>query len=346
MANIDRLQTLEHVLSKTIRTKDQLRQFHHELKLDPFEVPDGLLSLGIRDLVAGAGSLDRLDLLQKLAMASRIKRTVDENHPRIPDRVISEKTLWVAVPDLSGLITEESARNTWERNYQAMKKRVCRISVKGVPGTGFLVAPNVVLTCYHVVDTFIENKRPGTDINVWFDYQPGKAAPSGELHALHDDWLIDHSTPSSLDELAFDAAARPDPNELDYALLRLRDDPGKTRGFIKVPTGEPLLAKESPLTILQYAAFQPFEIAMSPEGMQGLNGNKTRMWHKVNTLDGSSGAPIFDLNWNLVAMHRDYVTSPPGMGLKLNVAVPIARIRERFRGNMGISQRVRAEVGW
>jgi V8-like Glu-specific endopeptidase len=35
-----------------------------------------------------------------------------------------------------------------------------------------------------------------------------------------------------------------------------------------------------------------------------VNGNATRIRYKTNTEHGSSGAPCFDINWRLAALHH------------------------------------------
>jgi V8-like Glu-specific endopeptidase len=39
-------------------------------------------------------------------------------------------------------------------------------------------------------------------------------------------------------------------------------------------------------------------------GVIGANGNGTRMQYRVNTEGGSSGAPCFNTEWQLVALHH------------------------------------------
>ena len=46
-------------------------------------------------------------------------------------------------------------------------------------------------------------------------------------------------------------------------------------------------------------------MAISAKGMIGLDPTGTRLRYKVNTQPGASGAPCFDANWELIAMHQD-----------------------------------------
>ena len=60
-----------------------------------------------------------------------------------------------------------------------------------------------------------------------------------------------------------------------------------------------------------------------------MNAGKTRVRYATNTEAGSSGSPVFDLDWNLVALHHlgdPAYDHPPAY----NQGVPIDKIRERL----------------
>ncbi len=75
-----------------------------------------------------------------------------------------------------------------------------------------------------------------------------------------------------------------------------------------------------------------------------MNAQRTRFTHRVNTKDASSGSPIFDMNLQVVGLHRGWVRPPDGEKITLNEAIPIDRIRRHFLANATKAQR--AEVGW
>ena len=72
-----------------------------------------------------------------------------------------------------------------------------------------------------------------------------------------------------------------------------------------------------------------------------VNGNRTRVRYRVNTEGGSSGSPVFDVNWNLLAIH--HWGDPDARPMKLarwNQGVPIDSIRpliakRGFAGELG-----------
>jgi hypothetical protein len=230
-----------------------------------------------------------------------------------------------------------------------MQRRICKLKIDEKPGTGFLVAPTVVLTNYHLVKDLLRENRTGDGITVWFDFVPGQGREpdTGERHALDDDWCIGYARDSEVDAHPERLGVVPSDDELDYALLRLRDAPGdvNARGFIPVPDGDLVIAPRSSLCILQYASRRPLEVAFSPAGAVALRGRSVRLRHIVNTADASSGSPVFDKDWKLIALHRGYVIPPsPHDKFELNDAIPIAKIRRHFLQNA--SRSTRGLVNW
>ena len=64
----------------------------------------------------------------------------------------------------------------WRSRRAERENQVCRVEVhSGYPpgyGTGFLLGPNVVMTCYHVMEKVISKKRmPPERVKLRFDYK-------------------------------------------------------------------------------------------------------------------------------------------------------------------------------
>src|SRR5262249_26627828 len=109
-------------------------------------------------------------------------------------------------------------------------------------------------------------------------------------------------------------AVLPQPDELDYALVRLAGTPGRMpiggergerdagpRGWLDVPPTATNPNAGRPLFILQYTRGERLQLAFDPEGILGLNANDTRIQLQVSSDAGASGAPGFDSDWNLIA---------------------------------------------
>jgi V8-like Glu-specific endopeptidase len=206
-----------------------------------------------------------------------------------------------------------------------IEAQVCRVEAASDAGrsygTGFLVAPDVVMTNYHVVQPVIE-KAPGADpkkVVLRFDYKraaSGDDINPGQVFHLDDDWLVDQSPPSPVDLQAEPKSGVPATTELDYALLRLDTDAGNRavganappgsprRGWIAVSARADVFPVDSPMFIVQHPDAEPMQLALDLEAVIKVNDNGTRVQYRTNTLGGSSGSPCFNRDWELVALHH------------------------------------------
>jgi hypothetical protein len=133
---------------------------------------------------------------------------------------------------------------------------------------------------------------------------------------------------------------QPDPNHLDYALLRLESTPGNNpiggkatgeeRGWVSIPQDAFTFAPKSPLFIVQHPDRKPMKLAFDTEAVVGLNSNGTRVEYTTNTEPGSSGSPCFDQKWNLVALHH---SGDPNWVPTWNEGIPITLILNHLKNN-------------
>jgi hypothetical protein len=227
----------------------------------------------------------------------------------------------------------------------AMEGRVCRIEIGENGGTGFLVGPDAVLTNHHVMADVIDGRQKADDVQFRFDFKrlSNGLESDGVLAKLAKDWLIDKSPPTPGEEAQLPNASDPTQDELDFALVRLdrkvgdelpRTDDGSVdpndrtpRGWVPVPTAAPLLTNNMPVLILQHPKGNPLTLAMDTQGVLGVRANRLR--YATNTERGSSGSPVFDINWKLIALHH-YGDPAYGHLGEWNQGIPIARIRERL----------------
>jgi hypothetical protein len=72
--------------------------------------------------------------------------------------------------------------------------------------------------------------------------------------------------------------------------------------------------------VLHHGDAGPLQVAVNTEGIIGLDPSGTRVRYRTETAPGSAGAPCFDINWELVALHEGRDSSG------VNVGVPISRI--------------------
>jgi hypothetical protein len=214
----------------------------------------------------------------------------------------------------------------------AIQNQVCRVEA-GSFGTGFLVAPDLVLTNFHVIEVKRSSGASGQEILCRFDYL-SESSPGTSIRLSKSDWCLAHSGYAPGD---VEAGKRP-PNagELDYALLKLErsvgDDElsGRRRGQVRVS-----LTAEAPedsriLFIPQHPTAAPLSSSWGLS--RGLAEGKLRLRYTAETLGGSSGSPVFDGDMSLVALHH---AGEPGATLRpgnYNQGVPIALIAADLAG--------------
>jgi hypothetical protein len=157
----------------------------------------------------------------------------------------------------------------WRTRLGEVEVQVCRVETPQSMGTGFLLGPDVVITNYHVMESVIKNPALGPSVVLRFDYKQladgTTLNPGTTFHLVTNNWLLDHSPYSEVDRLADPGEKTPALDELDYALLRVDEEPGNqrvagataeptapTRGWVKLKPGGTTLADDAPVFIVQH----------------------------------------------------------------------------------------------
>ena len=161
--------------------------------------------------------------------------------------------------------------------------------------TGFLVSPSLFLTNNHV----IPNRAFAGKIRIQFNFQ---LSPDG-IERPTDSFL-----PAPNDFFETNAA-------LDYTLIRLRSkpvaddpnlgstviEPGQRWGFIEF-NDAPIFRVDQHFNIVQHPAGRLKEVALQDNEIDKLFTNVVQ--YKSDTEPGSSGSPVLDNLWQLVALHH------------------------------------------
>jgi V8-like Glu-specific endopeptidase len=147
-------------------------------------------------------------------------------------------------------------------------------------GTGFLVAPDLLLTNFHVLPDRATAERSVFRFNFQTDWN-GASQPVDEYRAKPNGLYCNHK-------------------ELDYALVELDRAAGATWGTIPMKPGA--IAKDGGINIIQHAGGQYKQIAVQNNLVEYLDDRIVQ--YVTSTLPGSSGAPAFNDSWQLVALHH------------------------------------------
>lgn len=213
----------------------------------------------------------------------------------------------------------------WLELLAGIQGRVCRVEGRDY-GTGFLVADDLVLTNYHVIEAVANGTASPDELAFRFDYSTKDGADRpGRVVKAAAQWLVASApySPADIDP----AAGQPTGGQLDFALVRLAEaagrDPsnGGTRGFIPLPSQGAGVGKGDVVFIVQHPRGAPLSMASGvvedpvPSGL--------RLRYDADTEAGSSGSPVFDANLGLVCLHH---AGDPGWTPTYNQGIPIGLI--------------------
>jgi endonuclease G len=176
-------------------------------------------------------------------------------------------------------------------------------------GTGWMIAPGLLITNHHVVAARFQEDPPATSDDIelqaqnaqaWFDYV--------DIDKPHDEYKMIKAEALN--------------STLDYAILRL-DTAGIGSGAPPVDTWDYLtlasdpteLTKGMPLNIIQHPAGDVKQIAIRRNDCVG-NAEGAEFHYLTDTLPGSSGSPVFNDDWKVVGLHRASRTLPEKVYLK------------------------------
>ena len=161
-------------------------------------------------------------------------------------------------------------------------------------GTGWLIAPGLLLTNYHVIEARdldhgeapaleADLKAQGAATRVWFDY---RAEAGGH---------VEHA--------ASELLAWSGPDALDYALLRLRP-PLPERRPLPIVRTMPALAQGARLNIVQHPNGGPVRFGIRRNYYVGTGDEPHFLRYLTDTEGGSSGSPVLNDAWLVLGLHH------------------------------------------
>lgn len=234
-------------------------------------------------------------LARKVAHAQRLGSDVTlASDPAIVDKELEERH--VGSVDLLPAL--------WLRRAIATADAVARLDAPRGKGTGFLVSPWLLLTNHHVV----ESPDQAASTSVRFRYEEDRRGRISRVrNYLMDPGRFFLTSPRDL---------------LDFTLVALRPlDDGKSPGevFGQVPLigmeGKILLG--GAVNIIQHPGGRPREVAVRNNRLLNLE-DKRRLVYETDTEPGSSGAPVLNDRWEVVALHHRAVEAVDDQGRKID----------------------------
>jgi len=166
------------------------------------------------------------------------------------------------------------------------------VTLDGVPyfGTAFRIGEDLLLTNHHVL--FAKSGKPATAVDAWFGYE---RSFGGRTKA--------HISVSGRTKTIIGDPAH------DWAVVRLAGPVPKRVPIISLTGGSPV-GLDDRVYIIQHPQGGVKKIGMIHNVVRYVDDDVIRYW--TDTEDGSSGAPVFNEQWQVVALHHYWVSDKTG----------------------------------
>jgi hypothetical protein len=265
--------------------------------MDPLGVPASLRSASrsvfdrVQALVAWAAKEQRIQDLLRIALEAN--RSSDQLQ-----RVSEELGLSPATDNVLKALGAQIDLVTARQRLSEVLGQACIVDLGESRGTGFLVGPNQVMTHRTVFSSL------GADVTgalgqgrvlVRFDNAPGAKPYRSEavVQALH-------AVPIVVFRID-----RPAGRELPVSSLAA-GAAARARGWVPLVT-PPTPAAGAPVIVVQPTDAGPLSVAVESDGFVGRDGDTIR--YRTATAPGSTGAPCFDKDWNLIGVHASHAAT-------------------------------------
>lgn len=198
-------------------------------------------------------------------------------------------------------------------------------------GTGFLVGPDLILTNYHVFKS--KDVLPSAVIRFDYHADADGVVTQGRVFEFKPDFYI----------------GSPD-TELDFALVKVKGEPlaerkmqpedvglgylellrrGRHRGYLLVSPS--LIVEHERVNIVQHPNGNPQKVVLTQNYVLN-NMSADRVHYLADTLPGSSGSPVLNNHWEVIALHHSGGAHPP-----IKASVDLQKLlKGQYKFNEGI----------
>jgi Trypsin-like peptidase domain/Effector-associated domain 1 len=173
-------------------------------------------------------------------------------------------------------------------------------------GSGLLIAKDLVLTNHHVLYDQKDDNSPSTQVEIRFNYEKKL---SGKM--------------KKSDYYAGDVSTIKGDREHDWAVIRIKE---ALRAEYPILSLEPSMpARQGDYVfIVQHPNGGPKQLGWADDGL---------VHYLTDTSPGSSGSPVFNREWQVVALHHRGIKADPAKGItaRKNEGIAIGRVVEGLK---------------
>ena len=222
--------------------------------------------------------------LQSLALAEQ-NLLLSVEAPEIKDDEWQGPTDTGQLEKIIGTLSTLRPISFLERGLE-MSNSVARVvRADGGRGSGFLIKDNLLITNHHVIPS--EGIARGATVE--FNYQKTPQGLDADL------------SPFNLaPEEGFATSETEDQGGDDWTAVRLMGNPNEKWGHLTLNRADPKVQDE--VIIIQHPGGGPKQIALSHNTVAFVN--EKRLQYLTDTMEGSSGSPVFNIDWQVVALHH------------------------------------------
>lgn len=198
-------------------------------------------------------------------------KNLGDVHPGNLDKIIGSK--------------DKLLKINWLEKALKASKSVCRVVGDNIIGTGFISQDGYLFTVNHL----ISNPEMASKAQVEFNFE---ATAEGNIKPKVT-YLLD-----SKDFISSPA------DQLDFTRIKIIDNPSQPLaqwGFVSFETNAIPKVNES-VTIIQHPMGKDKQIALDANEVVGQL--EQYLYYRTDTEPGSSGAPVFNADWKVVALHH------------------------------------------
>jgi S1-C subfamily serine protease len=256
------------------------------------------------------------------SQVARVKATLESDGKELEKNFLGESSF-----------TVEAIRSL----LKAFESIGCVMNEKGERlGTGFLVRgswlkpafgdSHVFVTNAHVISDAVTKAVPRANARVVFELD---AAVNDQRRQYKATELLFTSRPGKI------GVANPDGEELDCTIVRLDGTPSAVAP-LSATENLPLISPRTKAFVAGHPRGAGLQIALHDSLLLDIDDDSRLVHYRTPTDPGSSGSPVFNASWQVIALHHAGTSTTPrlhGAGTyEANEGIAMAAIRRKLNG--------------